>query len=78
MAKTDKVIKYTIIPKNDDEDYDKNFKLSLKEFAKALESKSLIAPLILYNSDLDIPMDMEEELEEYCIYTNKNFVIEEV
>lgn len=78
MAKTDKVIKYTIIPKNDDEDYDKNFKLSLKEFAKALESKSLIAPLILYNSDLDIPMDMEEELEEYCIYTNKDTLLETI
>ena len=72
MAKSEKVIKYTIIPKNEKEDYDKNFRLSLKEFAKSLESKSLVAPLILYNSDLDIPMDMEEELEEYCIYTNQD------
>ena len=75
MAKSEKVIKYTIIPKNDNDDYDKNFKLSLKEFAKSLESKSLIAPLILYNSDLDVPMDMEEELEEYCIYTNQDNLI---
>lgn len=75
MAKSEKIIKYTIIPKNDNDDYDKNFKLSLKEFAKALESKSLIAPLILYNSDLDVPMDMEEELEEYCIYTNQDNLI---
>ena len=75
MANSEKVIKYTIIPKNDNDDYDKNFKLSLKEFAKSLESKSLIAPLILYNSDLDVPMDMEEELEEYCIYTNQDNLI---
>ena len=78
MAKTDKVIKYTIIPRNEDENYDKNFRLSLKEFAKALESKSLVAPLIIYNSELDIPMDMEEELEEYCIYSSEDNLLDTI
>jgi hypothetical protein len=78
MAKTDKVIKYTIIPRNEEENYDKNFRLSLKEFAKALESKSLVAPLIIYNSELDIPMDMEEELEEYCIYSSEDNLLDTI
>lgn len=76
--KTDKVIKYTIIPRNEDDNYDKNFRLSLKEFAKALESKSLVAPLIIYNSELDIPMDMEEELEEYCIYSSEENLLDTI
>ena len=78
MAKNDKVIKYTIIPRNEDDNYDKNFRLSLKEFAKALESKSLVAPLIIYNSELDIPMDMEEELEEYCIYSSEENLLDTI
>ena len=78
MAKSEKVIKYTIIPKNENDNYDKNFRLSLKEFAKALDSKSLVAPLIIYNSDLDIPMDMEEELEEYCIYSNQDNLLDTI
>lgn len=78
MAKSEKVIKYTIIPKNENDNYDKNFRLSLKEFAKSLDSKSLIAPLIIYNSDLDIPMDMEEELEEYCIYSNQDNLLDTI
>lgn len=68
----DKIIKYTIVPKNDNDDYDSNFKLSLTEFAKALDGKALLAPLILYNSDLDIPLDMDETIEDYIIYTDKD------
>ena len=68
----DKIIKYTIVPKNDNDDYDSNFKLSLTEFAKALDGKALLAPLILYNSDLDIPLDMDESIEDYMIYTDKD------
>ena len=68
----DKIIKYTIVPKNDEDDYDSNFKLSLTEFAKALDGKALLAPLIIYNSDLDIPLDMDESLEDYMVYTDKD------
>jgi hypothetical protein len=68
----DKIIKYTIVPKNDKDDYDSNFKLSLTEFAKALDGKALLAPLIIYNSDLDIPLDMDESLEDYMVYTDKD------
>ena len=68
----DKIIKYTIVPRNDDENYDSNFKLSLTEFAKALDGKALLAPLIIYNSDLDIPLDMDESLEDYMVYTDKD------
>jgi hypothetical protein len=71
----DQIIKYTIVPKNDKEDYDSNFKLSLTEFAKALEGKALLAPLILYNSDLDIPLDMDESLIDYIIYTDKDSIL---
>jgi hypothetical protein len=67
-----KIIKYTIVPRNDNDDYDHNFKLSLTEFAKSLEGKSLLAPLIIYNSDLGIPMDIDESLEDYIIYTDKD------
>lgn len=72
MAGNEKVIKYTIMPKNEDDDYSQNFKLSLREFAKALEDKTLVAPLIIYNSDLDIPLDMEQEIEKYVFYTDKD------
>ena len=68
----EQIIKYTLVPKNDKEEYDSNFRLSLTEFAKALDGKVLVAPLILYNSDLDIPLDMDESLEEYIIYTDKD------
>lgn len=68
----DKIIKYTIVPKNEEDDYDSNFKLSLTEFAKALDGKALLAPLIIYNSDLDIPLDMDESLEDYMVYTDKD------
>ena len=72
----DKIIKYTIVPKNDKEDYDSNFKLSLTEFAKVLDGKALLAPLILYNSELDIPMNMEDSLEEYIMYTDKENILD--
>ena len=72
MAGNEKVIKYTIMPRNDDDDYSQNFKLSLREFAKSLEDKTLVAPLIIYNSDLDIPLDMEKEIEKYVFYTDKD------
>ena len=72
MANNEKIIKYTIMPKNEDDDYSQNFKLSLREFAKALEDKTLVAPLIIYNSDLDIPLDMEQEIEKYVFYTDKD------
>jgi hypothetical protein len=60
------------MPKNEEDDYSQNFKLSLREFAKALEDKTLVAPLIIYNSDLDIPLDMEQEIEKYVFYTDKD------
>ena len=72
MAGNEKVIKYTIMPKNDEDDYTQNFKLSIREFAKSLEDKTLVAPLIIYNSDLDIPLDMEKEIEKYVFYTDKD------
>ena len=72
MKDVDKIIKYTIIPRNDSDDYDSNFKLSLTEFAKALDGKALLAPLIIYNSELDIPINMDESLEDYIIYTDKD------
>ena len=68
----DQIIKYTLVPKNDSENYDSNFKLSLTEFAKSLDGKALVAPLIIYNSELDIPLDMDESLEEYMIYTDQD------
>ena len=72
MAGNEKIIKYTIMPKNDEDDYTQNFKLSIREFAKSLEDKTLVAPLIIYNSDLDIPLDMEKEIEKYVFYTDKD------
>jgi hypothetical protein len=72
MSNRDQIIKYTLVPKNDEENYDNNFKLSLTEFAKALDGKVLVAPLIIYNSDLDIPLDMDESLTEYITYTDKD------
>ena len=71
MADNEKIIKYTIMPKNEDDDYSQNFKLSIREFAKAMEDKTLVAPLIVYNSDLDIPLDMEKEIEKYVFYSDK-------
>ena len=76
MASTNQIIKYTIIPRNDKEDYKNNFQLSLKEFAKAISSEgSLVQPLILYNSELDILLDLNEDLKNFIIYVDKEDLI---
>lgn len=74
MNKDDMIIKYTLMPLNEDDDYEHFFNLSLRELAKNTNDKSLLAPLILYNSDLDVPMD--NDLEEYTIYCNEEQIIE--
>jgi hypothetical protein len=74
MNKDDMIIKYTLMPLNEDDDYEHFFNLSLRELAKNTSDKSLLAPLILYNSDLDVPMD--NDLEEYTIYCNEEQIIE--
>ena len=74
MSKKTNIIKYTIMPKNDKDNYAENFKLSLTEFAKELDGNVLLAPLIIYNSELDIPMDMDESIEEYIVYSHKDEV----
>ena len=76
MSKEDKIVKYTIMPKNDNEEYYDFFTKSIVEFAKALEEKTLVAPLIIYNSDLDIPLIMDEKIEEYCVYTTKDDLLD--
>ena len=72
--KDDIIIKYTLMPFNEEDDYEHFFNLSLRELAKNTNDKSLLAPLILYNSDLDVPMD--NDLEEYTIYCNESQIIE--
>ncbi len=72
MSKKTNIIKYTIMPKNEKDNYAENFKLSLTEFAKELDGNVLLAPLIIYNSELDIPMDMDESIEEYIVYSHKD------
>ena len=74
MNKDDMIIKYTLMPLNEDDDYEHFFNLSLRELAKNTSDKSLLAPLILYNSDLDVPMD--NDLEEYTIYCNEEQILE--
>ena len=44
MKEKGQIIKYTIVPRNDKDDYDSNFRLSLTEFAKSLDGKVLLAP----------------------------------
>lgn len=66
------IIKYTIIPANEKEDYESNFKLSLTEFAKAVNNdKALVCPLIIYNSDLDISLNMDRSIEDFIVYADK-------
>lgn len=72
---SDNLIKYTIMPKNDKEDYEHNFNLSLTEFAKSLEGKVFISPLIIYNSELDVPMDIEECIDEFIIFADKEDIL---
>ena len=64
------IIKYTIVPANDKDDYESNFKLSLNEFAKAVDGngKALVCPLIVYNTDLYIPLNIQMLM---ILYLNK-------
>ena len=71
--KDEMIVKYTLMPFNDDEDYEHFFSLSLRELAKNTKDKSLLAPLIIYNSDLDVPMD--NDLEEYTVYCDKSQIL---
>ena len=70
----DMIVKYTLMPFNEEEDYEHFFSLSLRELAKNTKDKSLLAPLIVYNSELDVPMD--NDLEEYTVYCNKEQILE--
>ena len=74
MSKDEMIVKYTLMPFNEEEDYEHFFSLSLREFAKNTKDKSLLAPLILYNSDLDVHMD--NDLEDYTVYCNKEQILE--
>ena len=71
--KDEMIVKYTLMPFNDDEDYEHFFSLSLRELAKNTKDKSLLAPLIVYNSELDVPMD--NDLEEYTVYCDKSQIL---
>ena len=72
--KEEMIIKYTLMPYNQEEDYEHYFSLSLRELAKNTKDKSLLAPLIIYNSELDVPMD--NELEEYTVYCNDSQILD--
>ena len=72
--KSEMIVKYTLMPFNKEEDYEHFFSLSLREFAKSTKDKSLLAPLIVYNSELDVPMD--NDLEEYTIYCNEEQIMD--
>jgi hypothetical protein len=62
------------MPFNEEDDYEHFFSLSLRELAKNTKDKSLLAPLIIYNSELDVPMD--NDLEEYTVYCNEEQILE--
>lgn len=70
----DMIVKYTLMPLNEEDDYEHFFSLSLRELAKNTKDKSLLAPLIIYNSELDVPMD--NDLEEYTVYCNEEQILE--
>ena len=73
------IIKYTIIPANDNEDYAKNFRLSLSEFSKAINSdKTLVCPLIVYNSSLDISLDIDRSVEDFIIYSDEENLLQDI
>lgn len=72
--KNEMIVKYTLMPYNKEEDYEHFFSLSLRELAKNTKDKSLLAPLIIYNSDLDVPMD--NDLEDYTVYCNESQIID--
>ena len=63
------IIKYTIMPFKENEDYEKNFDLSISEFAKVLNEKQLLAPLLIYNQNLGVPID--NPYEDFTIYCKK-------
>ena len=67
--KESRVVKYTLMPYSKDENYDKYFLSSIKELASKLQGAISAPLLVVYNSDLDIPM--EYEYEEFTIYCNK-------
>jgi hypothetical protein len=68
------LIKYTLMPFNEEDDYEHFFSLSLRDFAKNTKDKTLLAPLIIYNSELDVPMD--NDLEEYTVYCNESQILD--
>lgn len=68
------LIKYTLMPLNEEDDYEHFFSLSLRELAKNTKDKTLLAPLIIYNSELDVPMD--NDLEDYTIYCNESQILD--
>ena len=72
--KDEMIVKYTLMPLNDEDDYEHFFSLSLRELAKNTKDKSLLAPLIVYNSELDVPMD--NDLEDYTVYCNQEQILE--
>lgn len=72
--KDEMIIKYTLMPLNEDDDYEHFFSLSLRELAKNTKDKSLLAPLIIYNSELDVPMD--NDLEDYTVYCNESQILD--
>lgn len=67
--KDTRVVKYTLMPFSKDENYDKFFLSSIKELAGKLQGAISAPLLVIYNSDLDIPI--EYEYEDYTMYCNK-------
>lgn len=68
--KDSRVVKYTLMPFSKDDNYDKYFLSSIKELAGKLQGAISAPLLVIYNSDLDIPM--EYEYEDYTMYCNKD------
>ena len=72
--KENRLVKYTLMPTTEDENYDKYFLSSLKELASKLNG-SIVAPLlVIYNSELDIPI--EYDYEEYTMYCNSDQILD--
>lgn len=66
--KDSRVVKYTLMPFSKDDNYDKYFLSSIKELAGKLQGAISAPLLVIYNSDLDIPI--EYEYEDYTMYCN--------
>lgn len=66
--KDSRVVKYTLMPYSKDDNYDKYFLSSIKELAGKLQGAISAPLLVIYNSDLDIPI--EYEYEDYTMYCN--------